>query len=275
MTADMHVHTQASDGLFTPEEVVKHALSAGLSAIAVTDHDTVKNTAKLNTLCKNAQITPINGIEVSAYEGFTKVHTLGYGYDINSDSFKGFLKELYEGSLKRTEDIISKLNKCGINLSFADAAAERVYADSPIHSMHVARAAVRRGIAANPMAFFKTYLMYGRPAFSNICRPSPERAIEEITAAGGIAVIAHPGRIDLNQTDLRSLIVRLAEAGLAGIEAVYSTHTVIQTAYFKELAEELDLLVTGGSDTHFEGGNRRIGSPVFHPSEKLRQRLNF
>ena len=275
MRADMHVHTRASDGLLSPEEAVKTAAANGLKMLAVTDHDTTFNTAKVNTYCQNAGIIGINGIEVSAYIDNVKVHTLGYGFDLNNTQFKAFLNELYEGSLRRTEQIISNLNACGINLKFEDAAAERISDKTPIHVMHIARAAVKKRYAENPFTFHKKYLSPSAPAFSNICRPSPERAVEVINAAGGFAVIAHPGRIELPKTELYSLISRLAQAGLSGIEAVYSSHTVTETAYFKEIAEEFGLLVTGGSDTHFSGGNRAIGKPVFYPSDELRQRLKI
>lgn len=274
-TADMHIHTTASDGLLSPEEVVEAALDAGLKILSVTDHDTTFNTAKVNTVCKNAGIISVNGIEISAYDGKTKVHTLGYGFDVNDGRFNAFLNELYEGSLARTEDILSKLKACKINLSFEEVAARRFSNKTPIHVMHICRAAVKKRYAENPFSFYKRYLMSSAPAFSNICRPTPERAIEAINSAGGLAVIAHPGRVELQKTELYSLIARLTKAGLGGIEGVYSSHTALETAYFKEIAEQFGLLVTGGSDTHFGGGNKAIGTPVFQPSEKLRHRLKI
>lgn len=275
MTADLHVHTCASDGLFTPEEAAAQALKAGLSLVAVTDHDTAFNTEEFNTVCEKAGIKSVNGIEISAYVGDVKIHTLGYGFDLGSAVFRDFLKELREGSFERTEAILCKLGGCGVHISFAEAAAERQSDQTPVHAMHIARAAVKKGYASDPIKFYMTYMMYGKPAFVNICRPTPEKAIQVINSAGGTAVIAHPGRIDLGKTELYSLIARLAREGLGGIEAVYSAHTEIQTAYFREIAREFGLLVTGGSDTHFSGGTRRVGTPVFHPSEALLQRLKI
>ena len=275
MRADMHVHTNASDGLQTPEEAVAAAKAVGLDALSVTDHDTVYNSAKVNALCKDNGIIGINGVEISAYEGITKLHTLGYGFDLNNPQLNRFLSELVGNSEKRTEEIIFKLNKIGVNLKFEDVEKERVSPLTPVHAMHLSRAAVKKGLAKHPFDFYRKYLMYGKPAFTNLCRPTPEQAIEVITAAGGIAVLAHPGRIELEKSQLRKLIDRLSEAGLKGIEAVYSTHTVEETEYFKEIAEVLGLFVTGGSDTHFQGGNRRIGEPVFHMSGELRLRLGI
>lgn len=275
MTADMHVHTLASDGLFTPADVVKNAQNASLSFVAVTDHDTVYNSAEAIALCNKAGISGVTGTEISAYVGDVKIHTLAYGFDPSNPHFVSFMDELREGSYRRTEDIIRRLNSMGFKLTFEEAAAERISETTPIHAMHVARAAVKKGYSADPVDFYIKNMMYGTTGFSNICRPTPEKTVEIINAAGGLAVLAHPGRIDLGKSDLYSLIGRLAAAGLGGIEAVYSAHTDIQTAYFKEIAEEFGLLVTGGSDTHFNGGNRRVGRPVFRPSDELLQRLKI
>ncbi len=275
MTADMHVHTLASDGMFSPEEVVSLAVAAGLSALAVTDHDTVFNTEKVNTLCEKVGIKGIAGVEISAYVGDVKIHTLGYGFDLCSPCFAEFMNELYEGSLERASDIITKLSSVGVNLTLDEAKAQRAYSSVPVHAMHIARAAVKKGYGSSPFEFYKNYMMCGRAAYSDACRPTPKRAVEVINAAGGIAVMAHPGRIEMPKEQLRSLISELCSAGLGGIEAVYSTHTVSDTAYFKEIAGQFGLLITGGSDTHYGGGRRRIGSPVFSPSEELRQKLKI
>lgn len=275
MKADMHVHTVASDGLFTPEDVAENAIKANLGLVVVTDHDTVFNTQKFNTVCEKAQLKTVSGIEISAYVGDVKIHTLGYGFNPGNSDFQSFLNQLCQGSYERTEEILKKLKYCGVPVTFEEASAERISDKTPIHAMHIARAGAKKGYSTDPVKFYMTYMMYGKPAFVNICRPSPEEAIQVINSAGGTAVIAHPGRIDLSKNDLYSLIVRLSGAGLGGIEAVYSAHTDIQTAYFREIAGKFGLLVTGGSDTHFGGGNRRVGSPEFHPSEELLKRLKI
>lgn len=274
-TADMHIHTVASDGLLSCADVVVAGVSAKLSALAITDHDCVYNIEEGARLCRAAGIQPIKGVEISAYDGDVKIHVLGYGFNSENEVFARFMEELRISSLERTKKIISNLEKLGIKISEEEAAGQRFSPKTPIHVMHIARAAVAKGYSSDCFAFYGKYLSPGAPAYSNICRPTPERAIEIINAAGGIASIAHPGRVALSRNDLNSLIFRLADAGLYGIEAVYPAHTVNETAYFKEIAERLGLEITGGSDCHYSGGNRRIGSPVFHPSERLRQRLGF
>lgn len=275
MRADLHIHTAASDGLLTPAEVVNAAAANGLGLFAVTDHDTVEALPHLSPLCAAAGIKYVPGIEVSAYLGDVKLHTLGYNIDYGSARFKKFLKELKEGSFIRLEGILAKLRGCGIYLTAEECAGCRLNGEVPVHVMHVCRAAVKKGYAADEYSFFAEYTAYGKPAYCNLARPSPERTVEEIKAAGGIAVLAHPGRITMQREELRCLISRLAAIGLDGIEAVYSGHTERETEYFKGLAEEYNLLVTGGSDTHVFSGNRVIGCPEFVPSEELLRRLNI
>ncbi len=275
MTADLHIHTTASDGLFSCQDVIKEALSAGVDVVSVTDHDTAFNTEEIARLSARAGIKSVNGTEISAYEGTVKIHILAYGADIKNTGFELFMNELYNGSVKRAEQIVFKLKLCGFKLSLEEVAAERSSPLTPIHAMHIARAAAKKRYAAGPFEFYKAYMMPGRPAFSNVCRPSPERTVAEIKAAGGLAVLAHPGRVEMNPAALKELIERLSAVGLGGIEAVYSTHTVKQTAYYKELAAERGLLVTGGSDTHCRGGSRKVGSPVFSPDAALREVLGI
>lgn len=230
---------------------------------------------EFSSLCKDSGIIPVSGIEVSAYEGDVKVHTLGYGVNGESPCFKEFLKTLYDGSVKRTEDIIFKLKKHGINLTFDEVLAERYCTLAPVHAMYIARAGHKKGYAKTPHDFYNQYLSGGKVAFSYICRPSAEQAIEAINASGGFASLAHPGRIELKKDELVKLITKLKACSLSGIEGVYSAHTHSETAYYKEIARAYNLLVTGGSDTHLLGGNKRIGTPAFYIDKALEEKLGI
>jgi hypothetical protein len=180
-----------------------------------------------------------------------------------------YLKKLYDGSIERTLDIISKLKKCGINLTLNDVLRECKNDTSPIHSTYISRAASRKGYGTSPNDFFYNYLMYGKPGYSIVARPTAEDAIEIIRESGGISSLAHPGRISLEPDEKLKLIERLCDCGLNGIEAVYSGHTEEETAYYKEIAKKHNLLVTGGSDTHFPEGKKQIGDPLYYPSDEL------
>ena len=254
-------------------DIVAAAETAKLGLIALTDHDTADGCKEISSLAAEKGIKTVTGIEVSAYDGRIKFHTLGYGVD--SEKFAPFQKRLFESSLKRAEDIIYKLNGCGFNITLEEVFAEREYSASPVHGMHIARVMVKKGYVSNCDKFFKKFLAYGKPAFSCIHRPSPEEAVEAITSAGGLAVVAHPARISMSAPALFDRIKSLIACGLGGIEVYYTTHTKEQTAYYKNLAESLGLFATGGSDTHASGGSRVIGQPCFEPSASLLKRLNI
>ncbi|MDE7082370.1 MAG: PHP domain-containing protein [Clostridia bacterium] len=273
MTADLHIHTLASDGELTPEQVVECAKHAGLGFIAVTDHDTAEACGKVADLAKNFKIKTVTGIEVSAYEGRVKFHTLGYGID--TEKFAPFQRRLFESSFERAEDIISKLKGCGFDITMEEVFKERNSSTAPVHGMHIARVMVKKGFVSSYDKFFKKYLAPNKPAFSCIHRPSPEEACEAICAAGGLAVVAHPARIRMEKEELVKKIKGLVSCGLGGIEVYYTTHTNEQTAYYKNLAETLGLFSTGGSDTHAFDGKRIIGQPRFEPSAELIKRLNL
>lgn len=275
MRADLHIHTYYSDGLQSPEDVVKAAKANGVNLIAVTDHDCSLARKEVKKLAVDAGICAVDGIEISAYEGNLKVHTLGYNLDFDCPAFAAFYKKCLASSEERVADIVKKLNVCGIAIGFDEVLAQRRDCNSPLHTMLVSYAAVKRGYSANPHDFYYKYLGYGRAAYSNIGRPSPEEAVEVIKECGGISSIAHPGRIFAGNAEVLSLIYKLKDLGLDGIEGVYSEHTVIQTQYYKELAERLGLLVTGGSDTHFKTGSHVIGSPEFYPDEALLSALKL
>lgn len=273
MKADLHVHTLYSDGTATPEEIVARAKFNGVEILSVTDHDNMLASEDVSRLCRTQGIIPVAGAEISAYEGSVKLHTMCYSPDTSNSLFRNFLKELCAGALTRTEHILSNLKKCGVLLTLEDIAAEQFCKSSPMHVMHVAAAGAKKGYAGNRFEFFNKYLAYGKAGFCLDCRPAPERTVEIITAAGGFASVAHPGRVEMNATDFRKLISRLKDCGLKGIEAVYSTHTYSETAYYKELAKETGLLVTGGSDTHIVSDKRDIGKPEFHPAKELLQQI--
>lgn len=269
MRADLHIHTYYSDGLQSPRDVAEAAKRNGVDIIAVTDHDNALARAEVASAAKEAGICAVEGIEISAYEGDIKVHTLGYGLDFESPVFARFYEKCLISSEERMEDIISKLNRGGIKISMEEVLRERRDSRSPLHTMLVSYAAVKKGYSSRAGDFYMRYLSYGKVGYSNIGRPTPKEAVEVIRECGGISSIAHPGRIYAGREKVLSIITEMKDCGLNGIEAVYSEHTDSETQYFKELAEKLGLLVTGGSDTHFMHGPHFIGTPAFYPDGAL------
>lgn len=272
--ADLHVHTYYSDGALSPEEAVRLAKENGVDILAVTDHDNMNGSKEVKDLCKQAGICAVDGIEISAYD-CVKVHVLGYNVNSECAAFREYYERCLTGALARMEDILSKLKRRGINLTLSDVDRERVCKHSPYHSTYVARAACRKGYGESVQKFYLEYLNMGKCAYSGLFRPTPEEAVAVIRACGGFASLAHPGRIALDEAPKLSLISRLCDCGLKGIEACYSGHTDRETAYYKEIAQRFSLLVTGGSDTHYPEGNRKIGTPEFYPDEKLLSALNI
>ena len=270
--ADMHLHTYYSDGQYSPADISELSVNRGLDFAVVTDHDNCLAYPEFSKLCEERGIKTVRGIEVSAYSGDVKVHTLGYGVE-NTPDWLAFTNSLVEKSFVRTEDILKKLKACGVGIPFEEAAAQRFSPEMPIHSIHIARAAVKLGYAESPYSFYGEYMMPGRPAYSKVGRPTPEKAVAEIKKAGGISSLAHPGRITLDKEGLKALVKRLKCFGLDGIEAVYSTHTAEDTRYFTDIAKRYKLSVTGGSDSHYPQGRKSVGVPEFYPDDGLLVKL--
>ena len=273
--ADMHIHTYYSDGGQSPADVIAGARRAGVNLISVTDHDNSNARRIVKELAAKAGITAVDGEEISAYDGEVKVHVLGYGMDYSHPAYVAFNKRLYEGAEERTFDILQKLAKVNVNISYGEVLRERRCEKSPLHAMYIAVAGARKGYASSPFNFYSKYLGAGGAAFSCIARPTPEQTARMIAECGGVCSLAHPGRITLDAEGVKALVKRLIPCGLAGIEAVYSGHTLKETQYYKEMADSLNLLVTGGSDTHYAEGNRRIGEPPFYPDERLLSALKL
>lgn len=266
--ADLHIHTFYSDGTQSPSDVIASAKARGVGLISVTDHDGMNGSDEVAGLATASGIIAVPGIEISAYTG-VKVHILGYNTDKNCAAFRNFYAQLCKGAEERAYDILSKLKKRGFNLTMEEVLRERKCPVSPVHTMYIARAAARKGYGRSPADFYLSYLALGKCGYSSVGRPTPEKAVEVIGECGGFASLAHPGRITLDADKLETLIKELSDRGLCGIEAVYSGHTDSDTAYFKETAQRYNLLVTGGSDTHFTEGNRTVGVPEFYPDERL------
>lgn len=273
MRADLHVHSTYSDGLYSPDEVCKRAKAKGVQLLSITDHDTLEGLEVKMQAAKKYALAFVSGWEISAYEGMEKIHMLGYGCEKN-EAYEKFLEARKAASMARALDSVQKLNKLGIPIRIEDIEAEHKDKNSPIHTMHVSRA-LAKYVGGDSRMAYDTYLNVGRPANSNIGRPSPREAIDCIHALGGVAVIAHPGRITLPAVEIFKLIKSLADYGMDGIEGYYTTHTDRETAAFCALAKELGLLITGGSDTHYEEETHTFGKPEFYVDEAFLQAVSI
>lgn len=252
-TIDLHVHSTESDGTFTPEEVVALAKESHLSAIALTDHDTVSGVEKAREAAKQLGIELIPGVELSTEyqvsEKETKeIHIVGLFIDTKNEELLKKTAEFRECRDRRNEIMVERLQQQGFAITMEALAAENP--DSVITRANIARFLYNHGCIKSIKEAFDRYIGDGCPCYVGRFKISPSEAAELIIRAGGIAVLAHPLLYHLTPADLNRLICELKTAGLAAIEAIYSTYSTADEQLVKKLAREHDLLISGGSDFH-------------------------
>lgn len=250
---DLHIHTSMSDGTSTPEEVVRLAVEANLSAIAITDHDTVAGVAEAQRCGNGTGVQVIAGVEISTQWDHGILHLLGYFVDTGHPDLLRVLNALVQAREERVPRILAKLEAQNIRLSREEVEVE--IKDGVPGRPHVANAMVRKGIVGDMQEAFDRFLKRGAPAYVEKTKLPPAQAIEIVAAAGGVPVLAHPYSLRLDDPSMLEGMLRdLVSLGLKGIEAYYPEHTPEQTRLYLDLAERLDLAVTGGTDFH--GANK-------------------
>ena len=260
MFADLHLHTNFSDGTFSPEELVLQAQKSGLACIALTDHDTVEGCMATARACATAGIEFIPGTELTAEHNDTELHLLGYFLDTQNNKLLTEIAKFQTVRQNRIHEMVAAINKLGVPLK-----VESVFAVANCKSPgrpHVARAMVKAGLVKNLDEAFERFLKKSRPAWVPKSKISALEAIELIHQAGGLAVMAHPG---LNRTD--EIIPALVEAGMDGIECFHTKHSTQMSERYLEIADKFHLLVTGGSDCHGFSKNKPLIGTVKLPYE--------
>ena len=250
MKSDLHIHTLYSDGVFSPEKIVDTAINVGLQVIALTDHDNILSyqVAKdyLKKENKEDKLEIIQGIEVNTLYKNYEVHILGYFMDVTNSDFQNLLKVQQQARVKQTKEIISLLaKKEGIRIKFEDI-KKQVAEGGSIGRPHIAKAITNAGGTTSVIEAYAKYIHDNSPVYVQRKTVTPQDAVEIIYDAGGVPVIAHPHDLDIAE----SLIKELMQYGLRGIEAYHRKHTPACVEYFSSMAEELGLIVTGGSDFH-------------------------
>ncbi len=245
---ELHAHTTASDGVLTPSALVEHALAAGLTALAVTDHDTLRGIPEAAARARELGLELIPGIEATCDAAGQEVHILGLFVDPASRELAQEFARLRARRIERMHEMIAKLRKIGIKV---DAAEVMKREGASFGRPHLARALVASGAVASIDEAFRSYLGEGRPAYAAKALLPAAAGIAAIRAAGGIAVLAHPGRYKAPVP-----LEPLAAAGLGGLEVYYPTHNPEQTARFASDAHRLGLVATGGADFHGDPGRQ-------------------
>lgn len=241
--ADLHLHTVFSDGTYTPGELIRKAAEKKLSAIAVVDHDTVLGIKPSIEAGRHWGVEVLAGIELSTEYENKELHILGYLIDYESETLLEKLDFLKSCRIERVYKITNKLKELGIDLA-AEEVFELAKGGVP-GRLHIARAMVDKGLVRSTFEAFKKYIGDNCPAYVAGFKLSPSEGIKLIKGCKGIPVLAHPYSIKQDE-----LIPKLVECGLMGIEVYYPEHTQSMVNFYLRLAQEYNLLITGGSDCH-------------------------
>ena len=245
---DLHTHTTESDGSFTPEELITEAKKVGLSAIAITDHDTITGIRKAQYSATHHDIELIPGIELSTDYNGKEVHIVGLYIDIENEYFLSKLAEFKNCRDNRNELIIKNLQKEGFDITM-----EALKADNPdcvITRANIARFLYEHGMIPSIQTAFEKYIGDHCKCFVNRFKITPMDAVKLIKEIGGTAILAHPLLYHMSDSTLQTLVNELKEAGLDGIEAIYCTYTPAEERRMKQFALENGLFISGGSDFH-------------------------
>lgn len=257
MYADLHLHTIASDGMLTPRELVERAKGVGLSAIAITDHDTIGGIEEAVAWGEKLGVEVIPGIEFSTLTKHREPHILGYFIDWDDRRLNDWLNRFISARKNRAGKMVENLNKLdyGIKLERVKEIAGKEFIGRP----HIALALQEKGyIKETKEAFTLELIGKGGRAYAERYHITPEDAIAMVHKYKGIAVLAHPGYLPDTRSLSEEEILPLIQQGLEGIEAYYSLHTPQQTQCYLKMAEKHQLLITGGSDYHGEKGGIKV-----------------
>lgn len=246
-TIDLHTHSNCSDGSMTPTELVAHAASRGVSAIALSDHDTVAGIDEAIKAGEKYGVEIVPAIEFSV-QSATETHILGFYIDHKSDILKQALERINAVRWQRTVNTCKNLQALGFDVTMEEALA--IAPSGLIGRAHFARILMEKGYVASVKEGFDKYLANGRPAYDGTQALTAKEAVELINSIGGVAFVAHPHLIRLEDNELRSFLSELKTVGLCGIEGYYNEYTTEMQDYFRSLANELGLQICGGTDFH-------------------------
>lgn len=250
---DLHVHSNRSDGTFSPTELVQYAIQKGLKAFALTDHDTVAGLEEAIHAAEGTSLQVIPGIEFSTEYRKKDVHIVGLFIDYQTKSFADYLQNFTDSRKNRNIKLCAKLREeAQIDITYE--ALLSMFPNAVLTRAHYADFLVKKGYVRSSADAFSQYLGDHTKYFIPREKVTPELAIELILSAGGIPILAHPVLYHLGNDELDKLVSQLKDAGLAGIEGIYCTYEPRDTKAMHALAKKYDLLISGGSDFH--GGTK-------------------
>lgn len=253
--ADLHTHTEVSDGALTPAALVREAVRAGVAVLAVTDHDAVDGAAEARREAPEG-LTVLTGTELTCSIDGREAHVLAYGVDPEDPALRAALERFRHQREERARAMIARLQERGVAIEYEEVA--RISGRGTVARPHVAQALLARGAVSTVQEAFTRFLGRHAPAFVPKPALQPREAFDLVRAAGGVSALAHPGTFQRDD-----LIPRLAAAGLDALEVRHTEHGTALSAHYEKMAHQLNLLPTGGSDFHGTPGHRsRIGTPA-------------
>ena len=247
---DLHSHSTFSDGSLTPEQLVREAERARISALALTDHDSISGLERFMAACSKSIVRGVPGVEISVdcNPSDATMHILGYFIDPANAQLNEHINRLRDGRQHRNEEILKRLNTMGLMLNMNEISA--FAGENNVGRLHFAQALMARGYVRNTHEAFDKYLARGKSGYANRLRFKPIGGVEMIRQAGGIAVLAHPFTLNLGKQALADCVGKLAQAGLQGIEIYYPQHSPKMVRQYLDLAKQFHLIATGGTDFH-------------------------
>ena len=268
--ADLHMHTNHSDGMYTPSELIDLVKKNEIDKIAITDHDSINGIEEATECGRSLGIEVIPGVEISTDIEDREVHLLGYFLDIKNDELNKYLTFFREERFHRAKRIVQKLRNLGMNISIDDVMDKAK--NSAVGRPHIASTMVDLKLVDDYYEAFDKYLGDNKPAAERKIHVSPQSALKIISDAGGLSFIAHPGYVK------ESILITLIKAGLDGIEVVHPSHKEYKKRFYKGIVNQYCLLESGGSDFH--GGKKgdadNLGKYYIDASkvEAMRKRLH-
>lgn len=256
MIVDLHCHTTASDGTYSPEKLVLAAQRKKINILSVTDHDTISALPLLTPLCAEKNIRLIPGIEISCHCQEEEIHILAYAFDPDSPLLFQFIEKQKKDRVQRLKDMLQHLEKANVFISWEEV-QRHIHSESAAGRPHVARALVYKGYASSLHDAFLNYLTPGKAGYVPRQKIPAEFVLDLISKINGISVLAHPGLLK-NQ----EILEHLPQKGLQGIEAYHPSHKAWQKTHYAKWAGERKLFITGGSDFHGDKmrGHGALGS---------------
>jgi predicted metal-dependent phosphoesterase TrpH len=264
---DLHTHSTASDGIYSPSDLLHYANEAGLRVIALTDHDTTQGLPEAAQAARELDIDFIPGIEINTDISGGEVHVLGYFLEYERPAFQATLRTLRDARVSRGQRMVELLNEQGVHISWERV---REIAQGSVGRPHVAKALLEAGYVQSIGEAFDKYIGNGKPAYVPRYKLTPVDAVRLIASANGLPTIAHPITLPGLQ-ELRNWLPELCSAGLVGLETYYGPYTNEQERSLLALANEFDLIPTGGTDFHGPGIHPTPLGGRFVPPESVKR----